>query len=96
MPEPLLQARPRTIDDDLRDLERGWQLARRKSVNLPAYEDVMLSGLGGADDRIMLLRRDDECWTILRGGRCIPSWFGKDFRERPLAQLAPEIGRAHV
>ena len=76
--------------EDVPVLRRKWQAGLRPGEMLPRYEDVMLGSLGRLADHIVLLKRDDNGFTVSRTGRYAQRWLGDERWDIPMAALPPD------
>ena len=76
------------------ELRRRWDIARIGRSDPPAYEDLLLDGLGAIDDRVVLLARGQDGWEIRRLGRIAAQWLVGAERETRLRELAPDCAFA--
>ncbi|HJZ21883.1 MAG TPA: GGDEF domain-containing protein, partial [Bradyrhizobium sp.] len=54
----------------------------------------MLGHLGLAAEHIILITERDGVWTILRAGRNVPEWLGREAFGTPVSSLAPDCALA--
>ena len=57
---------------------------------MPPYEEIMLGNLGHFGDHIILTGCADGVWSIVRAGRGVPEWLGRDVIAAPIAALEPD------
>src|SRR5277367_2792948 len=88
-----LTARP-DLPGNIADLRRRWHVGRKLAHGLPPYEEVMLGHLGFTAEHIILITERDRAWTILRAGRSVPEWLGREAFGTPVSSLAPDCALA--
>ncbi|QOZ24197.1 EAL domain-containing protein [Bradyrhizobium sp. CCBAU 51753] len=76
--------------EDVPVLRRKWQVALRPGENLPRYEDVMLGSLGRLADHIVLLKWENDAFTVSRTGRYAQKWLGDERWDIPMKALLPD------
>jgi hypothetical protein len=79
---------------NIADLRRKWHVARKLGQELPPYEEIMLGNLGPAADHIILINESGGVWTIMRAGRSVPEWLGREAFGTPVSGLAPDCALA--
>jgi len=85
----------RETASDIQVLLQKWRVARAaKGAALPPYEEIMLGSLGHFGEHIILANCSDDVWTIVRAGRSVPEWLGRDAVASPIAALAPDCALA--
>jgi diguanylate cyclase (GGDEF)-like protein/PAS domain S-box-containing protein len=85
----------RETASDIQVLLQKWKVARAaKGAALPPYEEIMLGSLGHFGEHIILANCSDDVWTIVRAGRSVPEWLGRDAVASPIAALAPDCALA--
>jgi diguanylate cyclase (GGDEF)-like protein/PAS domain S-box-containing protein len=87
-------ARKNAILDDIALMRRKWHAALPPTAQLPPFEEVMLGSLGRLGDHIGLIRIEDGIPTLLRAGRYVQNWLGRDVRNVPISGLAPDCAIA--
>ncbi|WGR73052.1 MULTISPECIES: EAL domain-containing protein [unclassified Bradyrhizobium] len=76
--------------EDVSVLRRKWQTALKPGETLPGYEDVMLGSLGRLADQMVLLKCENDAFTVSRTGRYAQQWLGDERRDIPIAALPPD------
>jgi diguanylate cyclase (GGDEF)-like protein/PAS domain S-box-containing protein len=85
----------REDSDDIQFLLQKWRVARAAGgAPLPPYEEIMLGNLGYFGDHIILTGCADGVWSIVRAGRGVPEWLGRDVIAAPIAALEPDCALA--
>jgi diguanylate cyclase (GGDEF)-like protein/PAS domain S-box-containing protein len=85
----------RETASDIQVLRQKWDVARAtKGAGLPPYEEIMLGSLGHFGEHIILTTCSEGVWTIVRAGRGVPEWLGRDAMASPVAALAPDCALA--
>ncbi len=79
---------------DIPELHRKWLVGRPPGQALPRYEEIMLGNLGRLAEHIVLINETSGGWTIIRAGRSVPEWLGREARETPVSDLAPDCALA--
>jgi diguanylate cyclase (GGDEF)-like protein/PAS domain S-box-containing protein len=73
---------------DITIIERMWHGAIVPGNKLPPYEQVVLGSLGRLGDHLLLIEGNGAAnFRVLRAGRKIRDWIGRDVRGLPLADL---------
>ncbi|HWX35532.1 MAG TPA: diguanylate cyclase, partial [Steroidobacteraceae bacterium] len=81
--------------NDIQVLLQKWRVTRAtKGAALPPYEEIMLGSLGHFGELIILVTCSEGVWTIVRAGRGVPEWLGRDAMASPIAALAPDCALA--
>jgi diguanylate cyclase (GGDEF)-like protein/PAS domain S-box-containing protein len=85
----------RETASDIQALRQKWNVARAaKGAALPPYEEIMLGSVGHFAEHIILATCSESVWTIVRAGRGVPEWLGRDAMASPVAALAPDCALA--
>lgn len=79
---------------DIPELRRKWLVGRKRGQALPPYEEIMLGNLGRLADHIVLIGGLSDSWTIIRAGRSVPEWLGREASGIPVCDLAPDCALA--
>jgi diguanylate cyclase (GGDEF)-like protein/PAS domain S-box-containing protein len=79
---------------NIADLRRKWHVGRKFGQGLPPYEEIMLGNLGPAAEHIILINESGGVWTIMRAGRSVPEWLGREAFGTPVSSLAPDCALA--
>jgi diguanylate cyclase (GGDEF)-like protein/PAS domain S-box-containing protein len=73
---------------DIVILERMWRGAVMPGAKLPPYEQVVLGSLGRLGDHLLLIEGESAAaFRVLRAGRKIAEWIGRDVRGCRLGDL---------
>ncbi len=94
---PMIQKRTIQIgaEDGIQKLRRRWHESRAAACQtLAPYEDVMLGNLGSLADKIVLLNGGKECWTVMRTGRRLIDWLGREASGISVCNLLPDSALA--
>ena len=71
---------------------RKWQAGIAPDKALPAYEDIVLGGLGRLADRLMVLERQaSDDFKVLRCGRGLQRLLGPDADGKSVGELPREF-----
>jgi diguanylate cyclase (GGDEF)-like protein/PAS domain S-box-containing protein len=82
-------------DNGIQRLSRRWFESRAAATQtLPPYENVMVGNLGILADKIVLISGKKECWTVMRTGRGLVEWLGREGIELPVCDLLPDCALA--
>ncbi len=76
--------------EDIPVLRRKWHAAVKPGESHPRYEDVMLGSLGRLADHIVLLKSENDAFTVSRTGRYAQQWLGDERWDIPMDALAPD------
>jgi diguanylate cyclase (GGDEF)-like protein/PAS domain S-box-containing protein len=80
---------------DIHFLTQKWQVARAAmGGELPPYENIMLGNLGDLSDHIILIDCANDVCSIVRAGRRVPKWLGRDVVSAAIASLEPDCALA--
>ena len=82
-------------DNRIQKLRRRWHESRAAATQtLAPYEDVMLGNLGLIADQIVLISGEKGCWTVMRAGRGLAEWLGREATGLPVCDLLPDCSLA--
>jgi diguanylate cyclase (GGDEF)-like protein/PAS domain S-box-containing protein len=80
---------------DITIIERMWRGAVVPGSKLPPYEQVVLGSLGRLGDHLLLIEGNGAAnFRVLRAGRKIRDWIGRDVRGLPLGELPRDCALA--